>query len=437
MQLRLLFLLGACLVGVGLLAISGGVLALAAPQPALTCSVPGDHASIQAAINDLSCASIDLGAGVHYETVVVSRSVSIGGAGASNTIVDGQGQGSVFTIQSDVIAIISKMTIRGGSADLGGGIFNEGTLTLIASTLSGNSGGSEGGGIYNDREGVFTLSNSSITGNDAYDGAGIVNEGRAHVISSTLTENHANQGGAVFNHNRMTVISSTLHNNRAENRGGAILSGGRLTVTNSIVSDNLVDTVEPLVHNGGGGVFLFGGSRFFLTNSTLSGNSAVAGGGILAFTFSPAITLTNSTLYGNVAATVGGGVRMVAITPTVSAVNTIVAGNTGGDCAGGLIVSRGHNLAGDASCAFGEAGDMNETDPLLSPLGAYGGPTASYLPLPGSPAINAGDDGLCPAVDQRGISRPQDGNGSGSAHCDIGAVEARRWFHVRAPVVIR
>jgi cysteine-rich repeat protein len=130
---------------------------------------------------------------------------------------------------------------------------------------------------------------------------------------------------------------------------------------------------------------------------------------------------------------------------TLSIANTILAGNTGDgvavDC-GGIgagITSGGHNLVGEADeCSgFVAAGDQvgSGTDPLvprLGPLAERGGMTRSHVPLPGSPAIDAGSPkapgsggDACSASDQRGVDRPQDGDGDGSARCDAGSVEFR------------
>ena len=62
-------------------------------------------------------------------------------------------------------------------------------------------------------------------------------------------------------------------------------------------------------------------------------------------------------------------------------------------------------------------------DPHLAPLGDNGGPTLTQLPQVGSPAIDRG--GECPGADQRGASRPVDGDESGSVVCDVGAVEVQ------------
>ncbi len=116
---------------------------------------------------------------------------------------------------------------------------------------------------------------------------------------------------------------------------------------------------------------------------------------------------------------------------TVTLGNTIVAENTavggGGPDALGTIVSQGHNLIGETDGSSGWVGsDLTGTsayplNPLLAPLGNYGGPTQTMALLPGSPAIDAGNNGLVPAgvtTDQRGLPRVVNG------FVDIGAFES-------------
>ncbi len=69
---------------------------------------------------------------------------------------------------------------------------------------------------------------------------------------------------------------------------------------------------------------------------------------------------------------------------------------------------------------------MSSTNPNLGPLASNGGPTQTYLPAAGSPAIDkipnpttADGFSLCPGTDQRGVTRPQ------GSKCDIGSVEVQ------------
>jgi hypothetical protein len=105
--------------------------------------------------------------------------------------------------------------------------------------------------------------------------------------------------------------------------------------------------------------------------------------------------------------------------------NTILAGGCRAAAGDLPLTSRGHNLAGDTSCNLTGPGDITG-DLLLGPLQDNGGPTWTHALLACSPALDAGDNAACPATDQRGLSRPKDGNGDGTALCDIGAFEAQQ-----------
>ena len=92
---------------------------------------------------------------------------------------------------------------------------------------------------------------------------------------------------------------------------------------------------------------------------------------------------------------------------------------------GNLVTSLGHNLEDADSCGLDALmGDLISVDPMLSAMAANGGPTPTLALGTGSPAIDAAGSPVCPATDQRGSSRPRDGDGIGAAVCDIGAFEA-------------
>ena len=111
--------------------------------------------------------------------------------------------------------------------------------------------------------------------------------------------------------------------------------------------------------------------------------------------------------------------------------NTIVATNTAstGPDVDGTVTSKGHNLIGKTDGSSGWVGsDLTGTiasplNPLLAALGNYGGPTQTMALLPGSPAIDAGNNALIPGgvtTDQRGTGYPRTVNGT----VDIGAFES-------------
>ncbi len=105
---------------------------------------------------------------LEFGTLVISDAsgdVAIEATPGVNTI-DAGGSGSVLFVTSVSKATLTGMTLTGGANFYGGGIHNSGNLTLIGSTVSGNSVSGYGGGIYN--RGTLTLSGSTVTNNSAY-----------------------------------------------------------------------------------------------------------------------------------------------------------------------------------------------------------------------------------------------------------------------------
>jgi CSLREA domain-containing protein len=288
----------------------------------------------------------------------ISDDLTIDGAGAAFTVVDGGGLDRVFEIRPGATVQITGLTVRNGNP---GSTANAGGILNLA--------------------GALVLNGSIVTGNTAAQGGGLFNESGTMLLTAcTVSGNTAGAGGGIYNHGTLTVTRSTLNGNRAVagSGGGLWHNGGLLNLTNSTVSGNTASVV-------GGGLFSTG-TFASIVHGTLDDNAAPSGGGI------------SSSL-------------------GVSLQNTLVANSGGGDCAG-PVVSLGHNLGSDGTCALGGPGDLNGTNPQLAPLAATGGPTETHALLPTSPAINAVPLAACIVeTDQRGVFRPQ-----GPA-CDIGAFE--------------
>src|SRR5229473_3438320 len=242
---------------------------LTPPSPSyaatLTVCASGCYTTIAAAIaaaNPLGGDTISIQDASHNEAnITVDRDLTIQGQGATNTAVDGTGiSGSVFTISAGVTATIQDVTIRNGSAFVGGGILNEGTVTISNSTLSSNSAAVVAGGILN--EGTLTISNSTLSGNSAAAGAGgILNGGTLTISNSTLSSNSApgssNSGpggaGGILNGGTLTISNSTLSGNSAAVDAGGIVNGGTLTISNSTLSGNSAGVYGGGIYNNGFG----------------------------------------------------------------------------------------------------------------------------------------------------------------------------------------
>ena len=359
--------------------------------------------------------------------LLVDKSVTINGAGADELAVDGNATSTVFQIGSGKIVTISGLTIRNGQGNFGGGILNgdSATLTIINSTLSGNTGGN-GGGSFN--SGTLSVINSTVSSNIASEGAGIYNSGAGSltIINSTLGGNTAGsvgnpevEGGGIFNGGTLTIFSSTVTANTAggiSGAGGGIYNGGTLTILNSTVSANTAST-------GGGVHNAAAATTVTITNSTFSGNAASAYGG--ACFNGGTMQIANSTLSGNSAST-GGGILVFG---PLQIGNTILnrgeAGANIGSFGEVTVTSLGYNLSSDdAGGHLTSAGDQINTDPVLGPLQDNGGPTFTHALLRGSPAIDAGDPSFTPPPrhDQRGRGFARVAHG----RIDVGSFEVQR-----------
>ena len=325
----------------------------------------------------------------------------------------------------------------GGPAS-GGGLFNEGTATVLRTIFAANgahggaggdggnggapagctggfspggaagAGGSAAGGALAST-GSFVISDSLLVGNEASGGPG-GRGGRGIPWSAAGGRGGEGEGGGVENRGSMVAWNVTVSGNIA--RGGAGGLGGAWSLIY-----NLGDC--PMQPNGAGGNASGGGIAakstfvgFTGTNLTIWNNRVEAGTGtnalVTATTNCPAVPGSNGLAFGASIATVTGYMWLWNSIAGNLAVTNNVFGMYVGD----------HNLCSDASADSTGPGNLNNVDPQLSPLTENGGPTLTHALRRGSIAIDAARNNGCPAADQRGVSRPQHGL------CDIGAYEA-------------
>ncbi|HTX31041.1 MAG TPA: choice-of-anchor Q domain-containing protein [Solirubrobacteraceae bacterium] len=472
------------------------LLVMAAPATAATITVnttnddqqPGDgQCSLRKAIEDVDspggtqndCApaafgsnTIVLGKGTYLLgfggslNIASTATLTIVGAAENQTFIDARELADrAFNIASGATVAMRGLTIANAAAPAGGsggGILNQGTLTLTDTGLTGNQAGAgtnggaggSGGGIYN--TGTLTLTGVTLSNNQAGGGgfgtAGVQgNNGGAGTAGAA-----GGAGGGVMNAGgSLTVSDSTFRSNAAGNGGqggtgglalvatggaggaggpagggGGIESdGGSLSVTNSTFASNAAGSggaggaggaapssggVGGAGGNGGpggsgGAVETVGTSAANLLQTTSAGNNAGAAG-----TGGAGGSAATAGLSGT-DGTGGSGGGLTAQGSTITLQNSILALSEGSNCGSGIL-DGGHNLSfGDASCPATFSGG----NPNLGPLQDNGGPAPTIGLQPGSaaidqiPATGAG----CTATDERGVKRPS------GPKCDIGAYE--------------
>jgi hypothetical protein len=318
--------------------------------------------------------------------------ISILGAGAATTFIDGYQQDRVFHVEAGRTAFISGVTIRDGLnvqpylAGGGGGIKNDGTLTLLNCVLSANQSG-DGGGLQN--HGQASVSLCAFSGNRAGLGGGIYNNGTLTLTQSTISSNSVTfSGGGLYNApgGLLAMGNSTLTLNSADGDGGGIYNYGTAQVYNTTIVANDADHDQ----DGGsaGGVYNDANATFSLRNTLIAGN-----------------TFANSPQYAECTGTLGiYGINLIGFAPSPQ------------------------------TCTFTGSGivfPLNALD-YLGQLRNNGGATETIALLQGNNGIDSGvglgcigPDGAPLSTDQRGAARFTDGDGDGIAICDIGAFEYR------------
>ena len=409
------------------------------------------HVTLRAAIQQANAVSggdtITLPAGTYYLTQTGSGEnagatgdldildgVTLTGAGADVTFINGISQDRVFDVATGVPVKLAKVTITGGTAGIsqedGGGIRNFGTLTLTEVALSNNTAAGGGGAIVSYGAGsTLTISDSTLVNNSANGplGGGAIFNGSLTTITHSMLRNNSSSfnGGAIVNANSgsLTLLQSTVKTNGVGlgAKGGGIYNNGVLAANYTTISGNTAS-------DGGGiaNVNFSGTTSVTLLLTTISGNSVTNRGGGIFNDFGATVLITDSTITANSAAAEGGGIfrqSEVKMGGSILAANS--AGATGVDLYGPLF-SLGYNLIGSTLGGSGfRTDDIQNQDPHLGALQDNGGPTFTHALLSGSPAIDANTPNTSTTDDQRLMPRPVDANNDGTAQADIGAYEAQ------------
>ncbi|AQP43426.1 family 16 glycosylhydrolase [Tessaracoccus flavus] len=359
-----------------------------ADNPVVTTASDSGAGSLRAAVNSACAGStITFDDALAGETIrltsgpiVFNKALTVDASDASDVTVSGTDRDRVFIVEANGEVTIHNLAVTDGQAyQLGGGILNNGALTLDTVAVHGNTMTTDNGDFWQGGGGIYTGEGGTLT-----------------LVDSTVADNHADwSGGGIYGFlgSTTTIVNSTISGNSSNDTGGAIRTAGDLSIV----------------------------------NSTISGNSAAGWHGGAIFHTDAALVIDHSTITDNRGPDAAPSAIFLGTwtdtRPTLDLSNSIVAGNPGYACelyaSGGTVVatSGGGNVLQDDTCKPAES-DVVTDDAGLEPLADNGGPTLTHALIAASPALNAaGESDL--SEDQRGLPRP-----SGAA-ADAGAYEVQ------------
>ncbi|MCL2134111.1 MAG: hypothetical protein FWH37_00930 [Candidatus Bathyarchaeota archaeon] len=260
---------------------------------------------------------------------------TVDGKARKITCVKGEFRGDIIAISVageltlDGIIVTHAKDVKG----IGVIVSNNGIFTMVNGEISGNNADSNsyernfGGGVYI-YDGIFEMYGGKISNNGADKGGGVYNYGTFKMFGGEISGNKANTGGGVYNDGGIVSLSGgMIIDNTATDNGGGVYNDGSFSASGGAIINNMA--------NNGGGVYNRG--TFSLSAGSISNNTAVEqGGGV--YNYVNTFSLSGGTISGNTA-NLGGGVAHNGKTFTM--VNGIISGNTAVSGGGVYIDDKG------------------------------------------------------------------------------------------------
>ncbi len=389
---------------------------------------------------------IDIAAGSYTETDTIDASgldsLSLQGAGVATTTINGNQDGTVITIDAGDVSV-TGLTVTGGTGSY---------------TPPGSDDNTCAAGILVNSGATASLSNDAISDNSTPFGigGGVLNVGTASLTDDTVSNDNADFGGGVTNEGTITMNDDTVSNDSAhENISGNDFGegGGIGNVGTAILTDDTVS--NDTTGDGGGGIYDYNGASLSVVDSTLSNDTSVpSGNGNAVDLYGPSAliddTVSNDAAPGDITEATAAIADLGVATMTDDTLSNAgiwdvegslaltgsILDNGGCSFEDGTLTDGGGNVESDDSCGLGPTSVVNSPNiDLAGSLAANGpaGPDTLAFTSPTSSAVDAVPAGLCQstvslptggsfALDQDEQGNPRPGI-SGQSNCDAGAFE--------------
>jgi len=425
--------------------------------------------------------TINISAGLYLENILIDKNITLLSMNNGVVTINGMQKSHVVLIEPGIKASIIGLHLINGKASNGGGILNNGELTIENVNIENNIALLSGGGIYNARSisGNLIIRNARISHNSAlgddkynvkYGGGGISNEAPLEIFQSEINHNFAkDNGGGIYSvfsgrrhasagqiaaeklgissapdrmksltrksdSNSVKIINTKIMNNVAE-AGGGVNVHGVLNMENSLVDSNQAINGS---RSAGGGIFGHFDTALILTNTIISHNIATFRGGGLRFYSTNFGQLFNVSIVDNhVLERFGGGAGLYLVkgTKRFEMKNSLIVNNQKNEITSnclGTINSNGYNvISKNQKCQFVKTkGDQELNNKKSKKLYRWDDAHKSYSVIANAYTIDTADPDGCKGEGGKLIKqdiyahdRHIDAVGDGKKRCDIGAIE--------------
>ena len=266
--------------------------------------------------------------------------------------------GGIYSAYYASLWLVNSVVDSNAATDYGGGLYLDGSASITDSTVSNNTAGrgayGYGGGMYIS-SGQVTLDNTTVSGNSSgYEGGGIYTDEVLRMTGGSLSNNlveggssHSAYGAAIDNESTASLTGVTIAGNTAHGtyvEGGVIYNSGAFSLVNSTITGTTATVGN--VGSIDGGVISNDGENFTMQGGSISGTTnGVAGtpayiyGGVL-YSYEPStltgVSISNTTNHGDNSYVEGGVAYQSSYSLNASGTSVANTTNTSNQIYGGV-----------------------------------------------------------------------------------------------------